>query len=727
VSWLQGAILAPPRGGRKSLNGDPQWEKICSPIAVPQANVDSMRSLSFKDPIAWAIGISPEVKDTLTKYEEGGGGWSLTCPVAGTVSKITGDIVWRLGCKCRNAFKCPAAAMLVFRKAAVTLHVEAAKGWLHKHTGSVLTQKGLPPNVKVVVEDIVSKNPGIKLKALKNQLWEVHHVSKADFDDKVSAYFYRGCTSRRSSMDVSSGISSYGTVHAFADGNLLFDCIAKHTPGVNTSYLDVAGVIGYYTDVPNNECYVLFSTARLLLDGFLQSCFGFSKGQLHVDFTFKLLQEQIPFFVSSVPDIGQHVHPVSMGPCTHQTAEMVARMLKDQKVITERLVGMLASNEGWPTDWPFAARDAIYSAYATHVRGGLVERGVLAHSNADLDDGAELYLLDHVMADAADALGHAARTVFGDDLFVLMCWVHVWRAVKAKHHLLKTNTEQRQKELYSDILFIHNVTVRALVPIALKRFYAKWIAKDEKPMATYIEKEWGMRKWMRAFTAPGEPGDNNTLESLNRVLKTDSAFGKTTSLGLCLTSCITTVQRLSRDIKPFASLDAPVVSKDQWVNGQKLYEKEHFKLVYKMGDASIVPSEALVAKLPGTTVADRRTNMHVWVKEYISMMKNPESYYKVHGDNGWDFDTLMDYMHSFYVVERIPVTHRHMTALAKVGVIYKCNCPQFMHYHVCKHVIGVALETGTPAPAAFSTAIVGKRAAPAGAKLTKRAKCLSIA
>ena len=80
---------------------------------------------------------------------------------------------------------------------------------------------------------------------------------------------------------------------AFADSNMLFDLVAKHTPGVNTGYLDVAGVIGYHTDVQSKECYVLFSTVRLLLDGWLQSCFGYSKGQLHVDFTFKLLQEQV--------------------------------------------------------------------------------------------------------------------------------------------------------------------------------------------------------------------------------------------------------------------------------------------------------------------------------------------------------------------------------------------------------------------------------------------------
>ena len=90
-------------------------------------------------------------------------------------------------------------------------------------------------------------------------------------------------------------------------------------------------------------------------------------------------------------------------------------------------------------------------------------------------------------------------------------------------------------------------------------------------------------------------------------------------------------------------------------------------------------------------------------------------------------NTLMDYMHSFYILESIPLTHPHMNTLAKSGIIYKCNCPQFMHYHVCKHAIGFALEQAkTTVPATFSNAIVGKRAASPGAKLTKRAKCLAV-
>merc|ERR1712185_530955 len=100
-------------------------------------------------------------------------------------------------------------------------------------------------------------------------------------------------------------------------------------------------------------------------------------------------------------------------------------------------------------------------------------------------------------------------------------------------------------------------------------------------MADYIKLEWGHRKWMRAYGAPGEPSDNNTLESLNKILKTDSAFGKTTSLGLCLTQCLTTVHRLSRDSKPpMQAADSPVTKKDEWAKAQKLVQKSHFKLEY---------------------------------------------------------------------------------------------------------------------------------------------------
>ena len=94
------------------------------------------------------------------------------------------------------------------------------------------------------------------------------------------------------------------------------------------------------------------------------------------------------------------------------------------------------------------------------------------------------------MADAANAVGNAAEYVFDEVvLVVLMCWVHVWRAVKAKHHLLRNNTEEQQKELYTDMNYIHNIAIQELVPIAMLKFTTKWVVtKNEPEMAEYIKK-----------------------------------------------------------------------------------------------------------------------------------------------------------------------------------------------------------------------------------------------
>ena len=156
-------------------------------------------------------------------------------------------------------------------------------------------------------------------------------------------------------------------------------------------------------------------------------------------------------------------------------------------------------------------------------------------------------------------------------------------------------------------------------------------------------------------------------------------------------------------------------------------DKSHFKFAYKLNENVFVPSEKLLSTLPGRTFAEKRINQSVWVKEFAAMMKYPKTYYKVHGPNSWDFDTLMDYVHSYYIIEKIPSTFCRALDLAAVGVGYNCSCPQYMHYHYCKHSIGYAVsQGGATVPNSFATAIVGKRKAPEGAKRNKRAHCLMI-
>lgn len=722
---MQTALAEAPRA-RQTKYGDAKWKMVTDQAVVDNAALDKIFGLNPPDVIEVAKMVAPAIVSKLKSLEQGGGGWAMANAARGKTSSVTGDIVWTLRCRSFHSYECPAKVKVVYRSATRTMHLEHAEGWLHVHSGALQTQQGLPPSVKMLVDGIIEKHPGIKLKALKNLLWEVHQISKDEFETRVHSYFYKGCKERRVSAHTGTGMSSFGAAKSFAESHWLLDLLPEHVVSTNCGYLDAPGVIGYHVEPAESKCYVVFSTPKLLLDTFLQSVSGYSKGQLHIDFTFKLLQEQVPFFVSSVPDIQQHVHPGVMGPCTHQDAPTVGLILDDMKRMLERFVKMIVNNndEHWG-NWPAPLRDALVDTYRQHIIRGITHRlgnGIAINPDTDL-----YFYPRRLMSDDATALINGARIVM-PNIEDAMCWPHVWRGVKLNYYRLRTNTPERQKQLFTDLNFIHECTVIEIIPQALSLFYQKWIALGEKPMMDYIQNQWGEKKWMRAYGDPGEPSDNNTLESLNRTLKTDSAFGKTTSLALCLNQCLVTMHRLSRDTKSIFSAEAPVVKKEHWVKAQKLVSNCYFKLGYRMNEAIVIPSSKLLDQCPGSTVMEKRQNMSVWVKEYISMMKNPGGYYKVHSTNGWPFDALVDYLFSFWILKKIvPAEQPNYAALAAEGILYTCNCPQFMHYHHCKHVIGYALyESDLQVPTHYSTLTVGKRKAPEGAKPTKRGHCLLI-
>jgi hypothetical protein len=188
---------------------------------------------------------------------------------------------------------------------------------------------------------------------------------------------------------------------------------------------------------------------------------------------------------------------------------------------------------------------------------------------------------------------------------------------------------------------------------------------------------------------------------------------------------LTVVYRRSRDTKPI--MLAPPTKKKDWAKAQKLVDSKLFELAYKMNDKLVIPSEKLMRTLPGKTVAEMRQNIRVWISEYIHMMKNPGGYAKVHGPSSWEFDTLVDYAFSFWTIERIPTSHTSWAALAKEGIMYSCTCPEFTHYHKCKHVIGHAIfKSEKTVPALFSNLQIGDRKTQAGARLSHRGHCLRI-
>ena len=139
-------------------------------------------------------------------------------PKPGQTSKITYDITWKLKCKSNHCYGCPAKLNVVFINHSKTLVVEHAKGWLHKHGGESNAKQGLPPDVKLLIDDLVKKNPTMKFGGVCNVLFEQHNVS-TEMRERISNYYYKGSGARNASHSALLGVSSYGCVASWVAVN----------------------------------------------------------------------------------------------------------------------------------------------------------------------------------------------------------------------------------------------------------------------------------------------------------------------------------------------------------------------------------------------------------------------------------------------------------------------------------------------------------------------------
>ena len=57
-----------------------------------------------------------------------------------------------------------------------------------------------------------------------------------------------------------------------------------------------------------------------------------------------------------------------------------------------------------------------------------------------------------------------------------------------------------------------------------------------------------------------------------------------------------------------------------------------------------------------------------------------------------DYDILCDMIYSFHLIKPLPSNYPNIGQLKEVGIHYTCSCPRFNHYHVCKHVLAIALH-----------------------------------
>ena len=138
------------------------------------------------------------------------------------------------------------------------------------------------------------------------------------------------------------------------------------------------------------------------------------------------------------------------------------------------------------------------------------------------------FVLTYVIADHSDAIV-AGVTQAWPTTKILTCWPHLAQNLKKNYIRLLLNTKERQKVIKAHVYFLHYLPTKSafkkLAPMILsywqdtlnERAFAKWFYD------TYVKSSHWNSWYMGASGVPGIVGNNNALESAQRVQKTCEA------------------------------------------------------------------------------------------------------------------------------------------------------------------------------------------------------------
>ena len=488
------------------------------------------------------------------------------------------------------------------------------------------------------------------------------------------------------------------------------------------------GVVHYMIDAARGRITIYMSSIKMAMMAFEQQVSGYSDGLLMVDWTYKIFFERLSLLVLSTVSIRQTGKITGFGPAP-EDGEAVETMVRFQKEWVDTLLKGIRGRS-LPTVWSERVRTQTYTAYAAAVADTAAVEYAPGGGGSDL---------------APQACGRRPHR---------FCKVHDYRSIMGKAKTkMKFPTIKRGKDevnsmdyLYESMTFIYQVPPVFVDLITyvdpqgvrcdgamLKLFKEAWAA--EVDLLQYLEAYHLYLTTSRAFGPEGEPNDTNTLERANEGLKASYGFSTMEGAGVALEQAKLVGYRIGRDMTPLD--EAPLATADMYKKAQSMNAKGWPMLGFttkaeQFKQSVIFPSTELIKKykpdIPDrpVTVAEQINHIRVWAKEFIGMLKNPKAYVKLH-DGSWDFDVLCDMLNSFWVLTPITDGHPKYKALKEAGICYKCTCPSFLHYHVCKHVIAYALhKKEINLPLHFNMGVVGKRKAPAGARSTKRSGALTI-
>ena len=460
-------------------------------------------------------------------------------------------------------------------------------GWVHCHTGILQLSRGLPPAIKIFIQEKLEIEPHIKPRALMN-----HVVDRGGYPlswrDQVNNYVV---TWKRHSSVSMFGISSYGAALTLITNRVGIDTVFSgggQSASQNTAVtIDSVGVIGHYLDPDSNRLLAISSSVRLVLHAHFEETDGYSLGQVMIDFTFKVLKEGISMMVFSVADIAQHGHVLAFGPSTHEDQRAVAMATGFVKNFIELLLRSINTNL-FPASWSPLLCKEIMDTYGSRVH----KTKVVWEPRMGL-------------ADCADGILIGASQTLRSMQTLLSCWAHIWRFVMKKCTTIMIDTTQTKVDkLFEALSFIHEVPYIEGVDMSLIKaqliFHFKEAWAEEPDLVKYLEAEVFRRKFSKCDSQPGKPGNTNTLERFNLEFKGANYFSSTEGLATYLVRTLTIGPRISRDSKPW--VEAPPIPAKDWIAAQKLVVKGWQNLGYKVTmhgkEVMIFPSEKLLDSIP---------------------------------------------------------------------------------------------------------------------------------
>lgn len=258
-----------------------------------------------------------------------------------------------------------------------------------------------------------------------------------------------------------------------------------------------------------------------------------------------------------------------------------------------------------------------------------------------------LFEPDYVMADAAGSINAAARRVFGEQVTILMCFVHVKRAVDKR----PINNNKNKPLIKADIDSLSLCPNEKTFEIGCKLFLEKW-KQEEASFVDYFQATWINRcnKW---YVGAGirVTNDNNLLEGFNGNMKIHQTFYQRKGLAEFKVRLLNIVRERSQeyimDKQPFKG-DVTITNRAK--KAALAYSKTKSILHRKQDDGSV-----LVYMKKGDTNANHAT-----------------------------FPEFVEHMFDFYVIkfDNDPANWTNSS----------CSCPAYAKRFMCKHILCIAFK-----------------------------------